>query len=62
MSYMKRAMEELQARGWPVDNQSLKRLEETIRKENNKSVREWIDSKDSKNGKSRENRCDGKIS
>ena len=33
MSYMKRAMEEIRARGWPVNNESLKRLVDTIQQE-----------------------------
>ena len=36
MSYMKRAMEEIQERGWPVNNESLKRLEESILKKHGK--------------------------
>ena len=45
MSYMKRAMEEIQERGWPVNDESLKRLEETILKQHGKSFHDWIDNK-----------------
>ena len=33
MSYTKRAIEEIKARGWPVNNDSLKRLVEEREKE-----------------------------
>ena len=39
MSYIKRAIEEIQERGWPVTNESLERLEKTIQKEFDMSFR-----------------------
>lgn len=53
MSYMKRAMEEIQERGWPVNNESLKRLEESILKKHGKGFHDWVNDKNKKDHEDR---------
>mgnify|MGYP003134966495 CR=1 FL=1 len=61
MSYIKRAIEEIQERGWPVTNESLERLEKTIQKEFDMSFRELLDSKIRNNDKDGKVYKDGEI-
>ena len=61
MSYIKRAIEEIQERGWPVNDESLKRLEETILKEHGKKFRDWVTSKNDKDDKDGKIYIDGKV-
>ena len=49
MSYIKRAIEEIQARGCPVNNESLKRLVDTIQKEQEQLVRDSVKAKKNEN-------------
>ncbi len=62
MSYMKRAIEEIQARGWPVNNESLKRLVDTIHKEQEQLVGDSVKAKKKKDDKDRKVPIDGKTS
>lgn len=55
MSYMKRAMEEIQDRGWPVNDKSLRRLEETILKQHGQKLHEWLDTKTKEDDNERNN-------
>ena len=61
MSYMKRAIEEIEQRGWPLNDASLKRLTDTIREEHGKSFYDWTNDKKKKNDKDREISKDGEV-
>jgi hypothetical protein len=61
MSYIKKAIEEIQERGWPVTDESIKRLEETIRNKHGKNFHDWIDNKNDKDGKDGKVHIDGKV-